>query len=841
MDTDSPQATPLRVLILEDRPADAELMLHELRRAGYDPTWQRVETEPDFLAHLDPDLDLILSDFDLPQFDGLSALALFKARGLDIPFILVSGAIGEDSAVAAMRSGAADYLLKDRLARLGPAVAQALMQTQLRAEKRRAEAQTAHSHRLLKALSLASQAVHRARTAAEVYQSAGDELTRLDWTSAVLVWSHDREHLLISHTNVRPDLLRAAEKLTGLSIQDFRMPLAPGSFFARALTAAEATFSQSFVENYPDILPDPVRPLAGELAALFGGDATIAVPLLVFGKTHGLLTVSGAELTEIDLPAVSTFANQVSIALENVQLLRQTQRQVEELATVSTIALAGASGQSFDSIVALATASLTQLWPDEPLGFLFPDEVGQSLVPHASYHGLPGEALAALHIPLDSGMTGWAAPVPQPVHVEDASRVARHIAGVSELRSEMAAPLAVDGHLIGVVEVRSHRPAAFADDDLRLLETLAGQLATVFERVRLQADLTEHAVGLERRVAERTAELQTQYARLEAILDSTSDGILVTDARGSILRANPVARRWLSEILPPDDAEKFREAVAGLAAGAAARPKTVLELTGLDLEMSAGLVLGDGAEESTAVVAVHDVSRLKSLERIRSAFVTNVSHELRTPIATVKLAVSLMRRKPKEEWDRYFTLLETEAERQGRLVNGILEIFRLDAGRTTLKLEYLDLNLVAQAAFAQRQILAQAGGLTMTLAPVEPGPVVRVDPERLVQVVNNLVENAIHYTPAGGRIVLSTALTTAEGQPWATIAVADTGIGIPQDELALVFERFFRGDRPRAMQTPGSGLGLSIVREIAELQGGRVTIESEVDAGTTVTIWLPLA
>ena len=89
--------------------------------------------------------------------------------------------------------------------------------------------------------------------------------------------------------------------------------------------------------------------------------------------------------------------------------------------------------------------------------------------------------------------------------------------------------------------------------------------------------------------------------------------------------------------------------------------------------------------------------------------------------------------------------------------------------------------------------------------------------------------------------MLSTALTTAEGQPWATIAVADTGIGIPQDELALVFERFFRGDRPRAMQTPGSGLGLSIVREIAELQGGRVTIESEVDAGTTVTIWLPLA
>src|SRR3990172_7577889 len=132
-------ATPLRVLILEDRQTDAELMVHELRRAGFDPDWERVETEADYVAHLDPSLDLILADYALPQFDGLRALQLLQERGLDIPFIIVSGTIGEELAVNAMKRGAADYLLKDRLARLGTAVAQAMEQHRLHRERKQVE------------------------------------------------------------------------------------------------------------------------------------------------------------------------------------------------------------------------------------------------------------------------------------------------------------------------------------------------------------------------------------------------------------------------------------------------------------------------------------------------------------------------------------------------------------------------------------------------------------------------------------------------------------------------------------------------------------------------------
>src|SRR5438552_19107056 len=127
---------PLRLLILEDRPEDAELALRELRRAGFDPSWRRVDDEAGFKANLDPELDLILADYHQPQFDALRALKLMQDAGLEIPFVIVSGAVGDDLAVAAVRQGAMDYVLTDRLRRLGPAVKNAVEQSELRRRPR---------------------------------------------------------------------------------------------------------------------------------------------------------------------------------------------------------------------------------------------------------------------------------------------------------------------------------------------------------------------------------------------------------------------------------------------------------------------------------------------------------------------------------------------------------------------------------------------------------------------------------------------------------------------------------------------------------------------------------
>lgn len=180
---------PITVLILEDAAADAELVLHELRRAGYEPAWQRVDTREEYIAALSKRIDVILSDYNLPQFSGMEALRLLQERALDIPFIIVSGAIGEEEAVLAMKQGAADYLLKDRLTRLGPAVQLALEQRELHTARRRAE----NALRRAKA-DLEERVEQRTAELKATNEALQAEIRERMWLDSVLRQSESRYH-----------------------------------------------------------------------------------------------------------------------------------------------------------------------------------------------------------------------------------------------------------------------------------------------------------------------------------------------------------------------------------------------------------------------------------------------------------------------------------------------------------------------------------------------------------------------------------------------------------------------------------------------------------------------
>jgi two-component system sensor histidine kinase BaeS len=151
------------------------------------------------------------------------------------------------------------------------------------------------------------------------------------------------------------------------------------------------------------------------------------------------------------------------------------------------------------------------------------------------------------------------------------------------------------------------------------------------------------------------------------------------------------------------------------------------------------------------------------------------------------------------------------------------------------------LNSLIETAITRHAELAHEQNLTLIHRPANPDPTALVDSKRLMQVLNNLVSNAIRYTPPEGTVTISTGMMKTEDRLWSTVVVSDTGIGIPEEELPHIFERFYRGEKPRAMQISGTGLGLAIVKEIVELHGGRVTVESEVDEGSSFTIWLPVA
>jgi PAS domain S-box-containing protein len=233
----------LNVLILEDHPADAELMVHELRRAGFEPAWRRVDTEAGFAAALDPGLDVILADHNLPGYDSHRALRLVQERGLDVPVLVVSGSLGEEAATEAMRLGAADYLLKDRLNRLGPAVANALETKELRAGKRRAE----------EAVRLAAEQWRK------TFDAIGDSVCLLDLEGRVLRCNRSMAEL------VGKSIPEALGRTCCELVHGTRKPLPGCPFLRMKETRRRETKVISLGDRWFSVVADPVFDEAGEL------------------------------------------------------------------------------------------------------------------------------------------------------------------------------------------------------------------------------------------------------------------------------------------------------------------------------------------------------------------------------------------------------------------------------------------------------------------------------------------------------------------------------------------------------------------------------------------------
>ena len=242
----------------------------------------------------------------------------------------------------------------------------------------------------------------------------------------------------------------------------------------------------------------------------------------------------------------------------------------------------------------------------------------------------------------------------------------------------------------------------------------------------------------------------------------------------------------------------------------------------------------DGTDAGIVLV-LRDVTAGRRSERIRRDFVANASHELKTPVSAIAaLGEALRDAAPGDPvaLERFVALLQDESQRLSRLVTDLLDLSRLEGERPELTVVRLD-RVVAEEADRLRPP-AEAAGLQMTVERM-PEVTVRGAEGDLGLLMNNLIDNAIHYTPAGGEIRISLSTTG----PDAVLEVADTGIGIASRDLDRIFERFYRADPARSRQTGGTGLGLSIVRHVAELHRGDVAVRSVLGAGSTFTVTLP--
>ena len=233
------------------------------------------------------------------------------------------------------------------------------------------------------------------------------------------------------------------------------------------------------------------------------------------------------------------------------------------------------------------------------------------------------------------------------------------------------------------------------------------------------------------------------------------------------------------------------------------------------------------------------IARLDSAFRRQRRFTADASHELRTPLTIIKGDLSLALARPRDAnyFHRVLAEMDEEVDHMSRLVERLLSLARADAEGVTLHRQTVDLSVLLADLIEQTHPLAEAKGLTLT-AQIAPNLMVSVDPDAVTQVVLNLLENALKYTPSLGRVRLS-AHRARPGNGEIRIAISDSGPGIPAEHLPHIFDRFYRVDRTRSRELGGAGLGLAIARELARAHGGDVTVHSVAGEGSTFTVHLP--
>jgi len=407
----------------------------------------------------------------------------------------------------------------------------------------------------------------------------------------------------------------------------------------------------------------------------------------------------------------------------------------------------------------------------------------------------------------------------------------------------IALPLRIGGHSIGLIYIlRPSNAASFTSGDQPVLSAFAEQAAIAVQNARLASLMAQ------------------EKQRLESILEGSAEGIMAVDSQRRITGFNSAMERLLG--YPREDVlGKQCSRVLGFRdwrdndlcgercpmRSVPARPRPVFQQQGrittkdgqtVDVEMVYSIVRAPDGKPLNAVINVRDITRLREVENLRSTFLSMLGHQLQTPISIMKGYTSTLARGD-GKWDEAvmrqgLQVIEDEADRLSRIVNRLLLASRIESGTLTLRTEPVQLKSLVGKVVRRFEGLAPTHELVVE---TDKGlPPVQADADLMEEVLGNLIDNAIKYSPDGGEITISAEM----GEGEVAITVADEGIGIPRRDLESVFERFHRVDSDAVQAVRGIGLGLFICRYIVEAHGGAISVESELGQGSQFTVTLPL-
>lgn len=429
---------------------------------------------------------------------------------------------------------------------------------------------------------------------------------------------------------------------------------------------------------------------------------------------------------------------------------------------------------------------------------------------------------------------------------------------------EVYVPLVHTGRVIGVVIIAFTAATPATDEAKALWEAVANQasvaLAASYNHLEVKRAfhaLQEQAAQIEMLNAQLEEERDRAAAQLDIYLSIVSTmraGAWLCDTGGNLLVTNTTFREFFGEVADDASAEAMLSQISGFLPQEDLFPETVRSLihsrdavaegrirltNGYVLQWSSAPV-GTGQSRVGRLFTFQDVSELAELDRLKSEFVNTVSHELRTPLTSIVGYLGLVLADtagPLQEQQREFlNVVQRNTTRLANLINDLLDIQRIESGRTPLQRTQVCLARVVQQVAETFRVQAEQKGLTFVVKAT-PGefPLISADPDRLTQIASNLVSNAVKYTKAG-----QVKVSVQKGRGSVDLVVEDSGIGIPQADQKRIFEKFYRAEHPYVREVGGTGLGLPIVRTMVEEHGGEIRLESEPGKGSKFIVSFPL-
>ncbi len=663
---------------------------------------------------------------------------------------------------------------------------------------------------------------------------------------------------------------------------------------ADRLRLGEGVVGRAAATRSPVLVPD-VQADEGYLPRIPQTRAELAVPLLLSDRLIGVLDVQSPEpgaFREDHVRMLSALAGQLAIALENARLFHQVRRRLNELSILYEVIAAATATLDPERVIRQALLAIQRTLGFEAVECLLLEEETGRLRSYGHY----GFSEQAILIPLTihQGITGRVARTGIPALVPDVTQDPDYLEAEPGTRSELAVPMKIGDRVIGVLNAESPRLDAFTEEDLRLMTTLAGHLAVILENARLYRETTQRLreVTTLYEFARRMSTtldlgvlLDSVVVTLREVLHCRAANIMLLNPRTELLEiraAAGVKDRWRQEARL-----RIGEGIAGQVVqqkrpiyvpDTTKDPRFVVFDPSVRSLMCVPLMVGDrviGAlsvdheipnafqpehERLLTIVAAQAAAaienarlfyelkahaeelrrayeELQEADRLKDEIVQNVSHELRTPLTFIKGYVDLLldgSMGPLTEAQR--EAMEIIAEKTNllsRLVGDIVTLQRIERG--TLNFEAVDIVALARISIQSFQLTASQAGLEFSME--DPGAPVIVwgDRERLSQVLDNLLHNAVKFSPNGGRITVR----VQDLEDCVQVSVQDTGIGIPPDKLERIFERFYQVDGSTKRRFGGMGLGLAIVKRIVEAHGGRVWAESELGKGSTFYFTIP--